>query len=311
VAADGVPRIEHDLANVDLSRVMGAKPEEIRSLSRSVISAPLRASGKIVGVVTAASPRPHHFNDDNLKFLLVVAERVAPAIERARLIETVHAGHERQKALSTRLLSAQEEERRRIAIELHDELGQILTAVKIHLQSVARKADLPFRADLAEAVTSVDQAMERVRDLALDLRPAVLDDLGLPTALRWYTQRFARDTGIEVYFAADSAPRLEAALETACFRVAQEALTNVMRHAQARHVWVELRVGKNETALKISDDGNGFDVTAARERATGGVSVGLLGMEERVSLLSGEFEVRSVSGKGTQLSARFPTAVRT
>jgi PAS domain S-box-containing protein len=310
VAADGVPWIVHDLMNVDLSRIIGMTAEEIRSLSRSVIAAPLQAGNKIVGVVTAASPEPHHFNDEDLKLLLVVADRVAPAIERGRLIETVHAGRERLKALSARLLTVQEEERRRIAVELHDELGQVLTAVKINLQSVGRKLDAQFGSDLTDAVASVDEAMERVRDLALDLRPAVLDDLGLPTALRWYTHRFARDTGIEVHFSAEEAPRLEAAVETACFRVAQEALTNVMRHAHARHVWVDLLAGTGGTGLKIRDDGVGFDVIAARERAVGGVSVGLLGMEERVSSLGGEFEVRSIHGKGTRLSVRFPSSVR-
>ena len=310
IALDGQPRIVNDLAAVDLSHVIGMTPEQIVARSRSVVGAPLQVGGKIVGVVTAAAPEPDHFNEDDLKLLLVVADRVAPAIERARLVETVHAGRERLKALSASLLTAQEEERRRVAVELHDELGQVLTAVKINLQSVGRKLDASFRSDLADAVASVDEAMERVRDLALDLRPAVLDDLGLPTALRWYTHRFARDTGIDVHFSADSVPRFEAALETACFRIAQEALTNVMRHAHAQHVWVDLKAGTGETELKICDDGLGFDVITARERAVGGVSVGLLGMEERVSSLGGAFEVRSVQGHGTRLSVRFPLPAR-
>jgi signal transduction histidine kinase len=157
-----------------------------------------------------------HFNDDDLKLLLVVASRAAPAIERARLMETVRAGRARLKALSARLLTAQEEERRRLAVELHDELGQVLTAVKINLQSVDRKGNSPPSENLRDALASVDEAMERVRGLALDLHPSVLDDLGLPAALRWYTDRFARDTGIEVHFSADAAHRLDPALETAC-----------------------------------------------------------------------------------------------
>lgn len=308
IALDGRPRIVDDLGAVDLSRIIGLTPQQIVARCRSVLGAPLKVGGKIVGVVTAAAPDPHHFKDDDLKLLLMVADRVAPAIERARLVETVHAGRERLKALSVSLLTAQEEERRRLAVELHDDLGQVLTAVKIKLQAVERRLDASFRLDLTDAVASVDEAMEHVRDLALDLRPAVLDDLGLPTALRWYTLRFARDTGIEVHFSADSAPRLEAALETACFRVAQEALTNVMRHAQARRVWVDLTVGTGKTELKICDDGVGFDVLTARERAVGGVSVGLLGMEERVASLGGEFEVVSGQGNGTRLSVRFPSA---
>ncbi len=310
IAVDGRPRIVDDLATVDLSHIIGMTPEQIVARSRSVVGAPLQVGGKIVGVVTAAAPEPGHFKEDDLKLLLVVADRVAPAIERARLVETVHAGRERLKALSASLLTAQEEERRRVAVELHDELGQVLTAVKINLQSLGRKLDASLGSELADAAASVDQAMERVRDLALDLRPAVLDDLGLPSALRWYTHRFARDTGIDVHFSADSVPRLEAALETACFRVAQEALTNVSRHAHARHVWVVLNAGTGETELKIWDDGRGFDVITARERAVGGVSVGLLGMEERVSSLGGTFTVRSVPGRGTRLSVSFPVSTR-
>jgi PAS domain S-box-containing protein len=306
IAVDGQPRIVHDLAAVDLSHVVGLTPEQILALSRSLIGVPLQVGDKIVGVVSAAAPDPNQFTDDDLKLLLLVANRVAPAIEQGRLAETVRAGGERLKALSARLLTAQEEERRRLAIELHDDLGQVLTAVKINLESVGRKLDAQFASDLADAVATVDEAMERTRDLAFDLRPAVLDDFGLTSALRWYTRRFTRDTGIEVHISADEAPRLETALETACFRVAQEALTNVLRHAQARNVTVALHVVMGEAMLKISDDGVGFDVVAARERAAGGISLGLLGMEERVSSLGGDFEVRSVRGEGTQLSARFP-----
>lgn len=309
-AVDGQPRIVHDLATMDMSHVIGLKAEEILALTRSMICAPLRVGSKIVGVVTAAGREPNHFTEDDLKLLLVVADRVAPAIEQARLVEKVHAGSERLKALSARLVTAQEEERRRIAVELHDELGQVLTAVKINLQSFERRLDPPARADLAETVASVDQAMERVRDLALDLRPSVLDDLGLPAALRWYAHRFSRDTGIDVHVSADARPRQETSIETACFRVAQEALTNIMRHGQARHVWVDLEDDGGVTALKIRDDGAGFDVMAARERAVGGLSLGLLGMEERVSSLGGEFDVQSVPGQGTWLSARFPTSAR-
>ena len=309
-AIDGQPRTVHDLAALDLSHVTGMKPEEILVITRSMICAPLRVGGKIVGVVTTAAREPNHFTEDDLKLLLVVADRVAPAIEQARLVEKVHAGSERLKALSTRLVTAQEEERRRIAVELHDQLGQVLTAVKINLQSVVRRLDAQARAGLAEAIASVDQAMERVRDLALDLRPSVLDDFGLPAALRWYAHRFTRDTGIEVHVSTGATLRLESAAETACFRVAQEAMTNIMRHGQARNVWIELDEDADMTALEIRDDGAGFDVVAARERAVGGLSLGLLGMEERVTSLGGEFDVQSVPGQGTWLSARFPASVR-
>jgi PAS domain S-box-containing protein len=303
VAKDGRPRVERDLADIDLSAVRGASAAAILAVTRSMIAAPLKVGNKIIGVVTAASSQPDHFDDETLKLLLMVADRVAPAIERANLLDTIRAGRSRLKALSGRLLTAQEEERRRLAFELHDELGQVLTAVKINLQSFQQKAD--SAGVLRDAIASVDQAMERIRGLALDLRPSMLDDLGLPAALRAYTDGFARDTGIEMRFSADAAIRLDPELETACFRVAQEALTNVLRHARARHVTVDLHVGAGGAELRISDDGEGFDVAAARERAVSGVSLGLLGMEERVSHFEGELEVRSAPGKGTQIAARF------
>src|SRR5258706_4534921 len=108
--------------------------------------------------------------------------------------------------------------------------------------------------------------MERVRDLALDLRPSVLDDLGLAAAVRWYADRFARRTRIEAHLSIDAVPHLPPELETACFRVAQEALTNVARHAQARNVWVELRHGAEALGFEIRDDSIGYDAHAARER---------------------------------------------
>jgi signal transduction histidine kinase len=153
-----------------------------------------------------------------------------------------------------------------------------------------------------------------VRDLALDLRPSVLDDLGLPAALRWHVDRFARNAEVEAHVAVDAMPELAPELEIACFRVAQEALTNVARHARARHVWLELRLVAEGLELCVRDDGIGFEAEPGRERAAAGVSVGLPGMQERVSLVGGELEVKSTAGQGTEVRARFPLcgrAVRT
>jgi len=270
------------------------------------MGAPLRVGDKVVGVVSVTPARPRRFTEEELKLLLLVADRAAPAVERARLLETVRAGRERQKALSHRLLTAQEEERRRLAVELHDELGQVLTAVKINLASLERlpgAASAP--APLKDTIASVDQAMEKIRDLALDLRPSVLDDLGLPAALRWYVDRFARTAHVEAHLSIDAVPHLEADVETVCFRVAQEALTNVARHARARHVWVDLHLLPVGLELGVRDDGSGFDAALARDQAVGGASMGLLGMQERVALAGGTFEVRSTPGVGTHVRARF------
>jgi two-component system sensor histidine kinase UhpB len=235
----------------------------------------------------------------------ITARKRAEA-ERDRLIEQSQAAHERLGALSRRLLMVQEEERRRLAIELHDELGQLLTAVKINLESLARSAAGASPAQLEGAIGSVDHAMLRMRELALDLRPSVLDDLGLPPALRWYADRFARHSGIEAHVSIDAVPGLEPGVATACFRVVQEALTNVARHARARRVWVELRFDGLGLELSVRDDGCGFDVAAARTRALQGVSMGLLGMQERVTLAGGHFDLRAEPGVGTVLRACFP-----
>jgi signal transduction histidine kinase len=204
------------------------------------------------------------------------------------------------------LLTTQEEERRRIAVELHDELGQILTAVKINLESIERSPDANTMARLPAMIESVDDALQRIKDIALDLRPSVLDDLGLEVALRWFADRSTRNAGIAAHLSIDALPPLEPNLQTACFRVTQEALTNVERHAKAKHVWIDLHVLDGALELSVRDDGVGFDVGAARARAIAGSSVGLLGMQERVALMGGEHEIVTIASGGTLVRARFP-----
>jgi len=308
IAAEGRPMVVDDYSTIDTSGISGVDVSKVRARTGSVMGAPLRVGDKVVGVVSVVSARPRHFTDEDLRLLLLVADRAAPAVELARLLEKVRAGQQVQKMLSRRLLTAQEEERRRLAVELHDELGQVLTAVNINLGSLERlSAGGPPASHLKEAIASVDRAMQSVRDLALDLRPSVLDDFGLPAALRWYVDRLARAAGVEAHLAVEDVPRLEPELETACFRVAQEALTNVARHAHARNVWLGLRHHRAGLELSVRDDGTGFDVRAARDRAGAGASMGLLGMEERVSLLGGDLEILCPPHGGTELRARFPS----
>jgi signal transduction histidine kinase len=215
---------------------------------------------------------------------------------------------ERCQWLSHRLLEIQETERRNLARELHDEIGQALTAVKIHLQaaqrSVTAKAS-PHHFD--ECVRIVERALQQVRNLSLNLRPPLLDDLGLPAALRWQLDAQGRAAGLTAQFTSNAlTDRLHPDLETICFRVAQEALTNAVRHAQAKKVSVELRQLENEVHLSIKDDGKGFDVQAARARALKGRSMGLLSMEERVMLAGGRLELDSAPNRGTRVHAVLP-----
>jgi signal transduction histidine kinase len=210
--------------------------------------------------------------------------------------------------LSRQVLQAQEVERRAIARELHDEIGQVLTAVSTNLQTIQLSPDAATLAErLNESVGLVDEALRQIRDLSLDLRPSMLDDFGLVPALEWFVDRQAQRSGFGAELAVAPAElRMPANLETTVFRVAQIALTNVARHAQAKHVHVELRQDAAELELRIRDDGIGFDVAAALERASRGATFGLLSMQERVWLVGGTLEITSTPGLGTEIRARFP-----
>jgi signal transduction histidine kinase len=268
---------------------------------------PLLADTQLLGVLLAATIPVRRFDEDDLRLLQLAGNRATSVLEHARLFEQVRAGRERSQLLAQQLMEAQEAERRRLARELHDEIGQALTAVKINLQSIAQAPGELAAGRLQESLAIVDQALQQVRSLSLDLRPSLLDDLGLVAALRWYLDRQGQRAGLAVEFVADP-PGLRAAaeLETACFRVAQEALTNIVRHAQAQRVWVELRQNEAELQMRIRDDGKGFDVAAARQRAVHGASLGLLGMQERVVLLRGLLNIQSEAGLGTTIQVRLP-----
>jgi PAS domain S-box-containing protein len=227
------------------------------------------------------------------------------ALERAN--RELELSHERLRALSRRLLEVQEEERGRLARDLHDDIGQALTALKIQLESLQRAGDSALRARVAEGVETVQHTLERVRQLSLSLRPSQLDDLGLAAALRSHLDRQAGVGGLAPHFDAAEAPGdLDPDTETACFRVAQEAITNVLRHARARNLWVRLFTSGGQLALSVRDDGRGFELEAARRRAASGASLGLVGMEERIAQLGGSLELRAAAGQGTTLLATFP-----
>lgn len=216
--------------------------------------------------------------------------------------------HEHAPALVRRLVEAQEAERRRVARELHDEVGQALTAVKINLQAIECLGETPAAGSrLTDSIAVVERALQQVRNIALDLRPSLLDDLGLVSALRWYVDSQARRAGLEASFQVSPATlRLAPDLETDCFRVAQEALTNVIRHAHATRVEVSLQSTGHGVRLTIRDDGVGFNVAHALAQSARGKSLGLMGLRERVALAGGRMEIVSTRGSGAEVRAWFP-----
>jgi PAS domain S-box-containing protein len=227
--------------------------------------------------------------------------------ERKQAEATRQESSRKLQVLSRRLVEAQESERRHLARELHDELGQTLTVAQLNLQVLLQSpggSDLPH---LKESFEAVERVLEQVRDLALNLRPSMLDDLGLEPALIWLTNRQAGLAGLKGEVRADALEhRLDPVIETECFRIAQEALTNVARHAQAKTVTVELRKQEEQLHLRVRDDGIGFNVAATREKAVRGASLGLLSMEECAALAGGHLEFNSIPGRGSEIHAWFP-----
>lgn len=224
-----------------------------------------------------------------------------------RTSELVHAT-QRARVLAQRVYEVQEAERRRLAQDLHDEIGQALTLLKLNLQQAQQaKAGLFPSAQLEECLAVSDQLLAQVRNLALNLRPLLLDDLGLIPAVRWYATRQAERAGWALHLDLhDGSVALTPARSTACFRVVQEALTNIARHAAAKRVSVAVAMGDGRIDVAVQDDGIGFDVTQVRALAQQGRSMGMLGMEERISLVGGSFSIDSAAQRGTTVAFTIP-----
>jgi PAS domain S-box-containing protein len=262
----------------------------------------LHKEGRIIwALLTVSLLRGRH--GEPLYFI----SQIEDITERKNAERALQAYNLRLKALSHRILGTQETERRRLARELHDEIGQVLTTVGLRLHQLKTVCDASGETALNEDIACVNRAIEEVRELSLNLRPPMLDVLGLEAALRWYAQNQSQRSGVEVRLVGHlNVPRLVPDLEIACFRVVQESTTNVLRHARARHIWIELQQEDTELSVEIRDDGVGFDVAAMHKRADSGGSFGILAMRERIDLLGGLLEIESAPGQGTRVCARFP-----
>lgn len=225
----------------------------------------------------------------------------------ARTMELSDA-NKRLQILSQRLMEIQELERRAIARDLHDEIGQALTAIKLNLRELGEHLTVAgVEEQVFDSLQILDQVLQHIRDLALDLRPSMLDELGLVPALRWYVGRQAERAGWTVQFVADEVQtRPSPEVEISCFRLTQEALTNVARHARATAVAVRLEIRHRQLDLIIRDNGTGFDPNLIRTGSRAGTSVGLSGMEERVRLAGGHLMIHSTPAAGTEIHATFP-----
>jgi signal transduction histidine kinase len=270
---------------------------------RHVTVAPVMGQDRALGMLLLASRDPMPLSPDDSALVHAVGGLVGVALENAVLRDRLVAQQDRLRALAGGVLRAREEEARRIAHELHDEAGQLLAAFHITLDDLA--AQVPAQDSSFKRLREVlDQVEAQLRRLARELRPTILDDLGLGPALEWLAQGLAERRDVTVTIAAPER-RLAPEVETALYRIVQEALTNAVRHARPRRIAVEVRETGTQIRAVVRDDGHGFDAAAALARR-GDRGLGLIGIRERAAALGGTVEIRSTPDHGTELSVVIP-----
>ena len=266
--------------------------------------APLKMEGEVIGVYHLGKRGYRSFSAHDLALLEVIGNVVGASLSNAQLlVDLRHKEAELRRALR-RSVELQEEERKRLARELHDEIGQALTSILIRLRTLSEEKDLAtMNEHLDDLRTLTAQTIEELRRLAMDLRPAALDNLGIVPALRWYVKQCAERTGLDIQFLEpEKYDRLPLETELTLYRIAQEGLTNAIRHGRAKKIvlLLERDLNQNKVRLTISDNGVGFNA------ATLDRGLGLVGIRERVELLKGDFNIETDPGSGTQLWAEIP-----
>ena len=281
---------------------------------KAFISVPLRGEGSILGVINVASYTPHRFTKDDMYLLHSIGDQLGIAIEQARLYERLRKARERLRRLARQNLVAEEDERRRIARELHDETSQSLSGLALQLEALVGMAEMSGRQD-AEFVAALKkvqsltvQVHSEVSRLIADLHPALLDTLGLVPAVRQHAEARLRPLGVEVSVETKGGDRrLPSDFEVALFRFVQGAIGNIAQHSKAKNAVIALEYQHNELLLRISDDGQGFDVSEITDVEESGRGRGLFSMRERVGFLGGTSGIESQLGQGTTVWARVPT----
>jgi len=266
--------------------------------ARSILCVPLLAENQVIGFLNLLAEQPDFFTPKMRDRLVAFASHAAVAIQNAWLFEQVRASSERLQSLSRRLVEIQENERLYIARELHDEAGQMLTSLMLDLVALESQADQPEAVlkKVAEMEKALNAVSENLHSVAMALRPASLDHLGLIPALRQYLESIGERYRLRVSFSSGNfQERLPANMETELYRIVQEALTNVVRHAQASQVDVVLTVRDKKLIVIVEDDGSGFNPENVPD--TG--HLGLFGMRERAEMIGGQLVIESKSGKGT------------
>jgi PAS domain S-box-containing protein len=269
------------------------------------LGVPLLAQGETQGVIDLFGHHADDFSQDHVTFFATLGQQIGSAVQNARLFDVVLAGQERLQILSRRLVEVQEKERYHIARELHDEVGQILTGLNLSLEMLPRLPPDKIGTHLEQARAMISELMQIVREMSLQLRPPMLDDLGLLAALLWHIERYTTQTGIQVALQHSGLEqrRFAPEVEITVYRMVQEALTNVARYADVGDAAVRLWVQSDELGVQIEDQGRGFDPVEILSRHT---SSGLSGMRERSLLLGGELAIEAAPGEGCRLTVVLP-----
>ncbi len=299
--------VPHDPHASQFARNVGVK---------SMLVAPIQSRSRTIGTVSCVSRELGAFSDEDERLIIILASQAAMAIENAQLFDSQRraravAEHQRERLreLTQRIVTTQEEERLRISRELHDEAGQALTSLKISLDLI--RVGLPpeqeaLRSRLASVASLADETMETLRTLAHDLRPPGLDAFGLHVALEGLCYDFGARTELNVVYRGLELPELSTTVALSIYRLVQEALTNIAKHAAASRVAVNVTRDDEQLCVEVADNGQGFvqDVDTERPHRRGGI--GLVSMRERAELLGGALEIDTSPGKGTRLVARIP-----
>lgn len=275
---------------------------------QSSLVVPMSVSGRRIGAMIAESDTQRSWKDNEVRLLTLLASATEQALQRAQFFQQVQQARVRLSNLSKRLVEVQESERHTLARELHDQVGQTLTALKLHIQLTGNAPQAaPLHEDFQQSLQLIEGAIRQVRDLSRNLRPSILDDFGLEPALRWHLDNQAQLAGFSWDFDYNlDGKRLPEEIETVCYRVAQVALTNVVNHAQASHVKLSIWRQANSILMDICDDGQGFNVQQALLDASHGKTLGLLSMVERTELLGGKIKIDSQPGSGTCVHLKLP-----
>jgi len=292
----------------DLTRSAGILNPGLRERALALWGVPLKINDRVIGVLILGFGKPYQWLPTELELLRAVAERSALAIDRARMTDALREREMRIVELSGHLLKAQEEERKRISRELHDETGQALMVIRLYLGMLdGTVKSREGKAKIGELLAVVDRTIEGIRRIIGRLSPLVLQELGLVSAIRKEAKDLARTAGVHARVAiGDDVGRLDPVIETAIYRVVQESLHNVAKHAQAQNVNIHMERNGQVLSLVIEDDGQGIRAVTNSLRP----SFGMAGMQERVSTLGGHMNVVYRKGEGTRISVTVPLPAR-